>query len=68
MTVFRMFSPIIFLLVCLKLAGWPLYWERAVHLVLYMCWVGLFEVSWVVTLLGKSCLSGSQFHTIDNKT
>ena len=53
MTVFRMFSPIRFLLVWLKLAG-QLYWQRIVHLVLHTCWVGLFEVSWVATLLERA--------------
>ena len=45
-------------LVCVKSAGLPLHWERAVYLVFHTCWVGLFEVSWVATLLGMSCLSG----------
>ena len=43
----------------MKEAGWIPYWERTVNLALHTCWVGLFEVNSVATLLGKSCLSGS---------
>ena len=42
-------------LVSLRLALWPPYWERAVQPGVHLCSVGYFEVTLVATVQGKSC-------------